>query len=417
MAKRYDEIERMAPMVASQLRPVDRHLALVLAGLAPTTPTRIPLAQALGLAIAEQVRSSIALPPFANSAMDGYAVRVADVEQLPVTLPVVADLPAGSTSQEPLAAGSAQRIMTGAPVPAGADAVIQVEWTDGGTEHVRIDQVRQPIVLGMNIRARGDDLAPGSVLAEAGDTVDAPQLALLASAGIATVPVFPRARVAVVSTGDELTQPGQPLPPGGIYDSNSYLMSSLVTAGGGSLASRTHITDDAGRARETLVQLAAEADLIVTMGGVSAGAYEVIKDVFAMLGGADFASVAMQPGKPQGIAAIGQTRVIALPGNPLSSLVSFHLFVQPAMRVIGGHRNTMPGRARLRSTVDLATREDRVRYLPATANFVEQTVSTAARQGSHRSSVAVGTNALLEVPMGQVPILAGSPVSVMLLGQ
>lgn len=402
-------------MADQPLRPIAEHLVRVMADLTPRDPDDIPIDQVLGLAVAQTVTSEFPLPPFTNSAMDGYAVRVADVGTLPVTLPVAADIPAGSASEAALEPGTVYRIMTGAAIPTGADAVVPVEWTDGGVAQVVIQRAPKPIDSGLNIRPQGDDLPMGTPIAERGDSLDPAHLALLISAGVSTLLVYPQPRVAVVSTGDELYPVGTPLPPGGIYDSNGYLMAALVNQAGGHVAHQIHVTDDATAAVQILREVAEDVDLIVTMGGVSAGAYEVIKDVFARIGHANFASVAMQPGKPQGVANIGRTRVIALPGNPLSSLVSFHLFVRPAIRALGGHGQVMPPRARLTTKTDLIARTDRIRYLPGVADLIDQSVSTPKRHGSHRSSIAVGTNCLIEVQAANNTVPAGSQVDVILL--
>lgn len=401
-------------MAPGPKRSVQAHLQAVLADLSPRAPEQTPVDEAIGLAVAQRIVNDFPLPPFTSSAMDGYAVRLTDVEAPPITLPVPVDLPAGSALNVRLEPGTAHRIMTGATVPEGADAVIPVEWTDGGVRSVVIEHVPPAMAPGLNIRPQGDDLPTGACLADIGDVVDAPRLALLISAGVGNVLAYPAPRVAVVSTGDELYPLGTPLPPGGIYDSNGYLIAALVAQVGGHVVRRERLADDEQAATELLTSIAAEVDLIVTTGGVSAGAYEVVKDVFAKVGTAEFTSVAMQPGKPQGIAEIGGTPVITLPGNPLSAMVSFHLFVGPAVRTLGGHRNVMPARARLSTTVELETRPDRVRYLPAVADLLRQTVSTPRRHGSHRSSVAVGTNCLIEVPKAQARLVAGSEVEVLL---
>ena len=401
-------------MAQGPMRSVHEHLQAVLGDLSPRAPEPTAVDETIGLAVAERVVSDFPLPPFTSSAMDGYAVRLADVDALPATLPVPVDLPAGSALAVRLAPGVAHRIMTGATVPEGADAVIPVEWTDAGAHNVVIEHLSVAAAPGLNIRPQGDDLPKGAILADVGDVVEAPRLALMASAGISSVAAFPAPRVAVVSTGDELHPLGKPLPPGGIYGSHGYRTAALAAQAGGRVAHRVRLTDDEQPATEILESIASEVDLIVTTGGVSAGAYEVIKDVFAKLGTAEFTAVAMQPGKPQGHGTIAGTPVITLPGNPLSAMVSFHIFVGPAIRALGGHREVMAPRARLSTAVGLDPRPDRVRYLPAVADLLRQTVSTPPRHGSHRSSVAVGTNCLIEVPVGQAQMMAGTEVEVVL---
>jgi molybdopterin molybdotransferase len=265
--------------------------------------------------------------------MDGYAVRSADVAgastQEPVTLTVLADLPAGSDARPTVVAGMAVRIMTGAVVPAGADAVVPVEQTDGGLEVVLIAQAPEP---GAYIRRAGQDASAGDVVLTAGIVLGPTQVAAAASAGCDTLLVHRRPRVAVLSTGSELVPPGHTLRLGQIPDSNSYLLAAAVRAAGCEAVRVGTVQDDATSLRSVLADLDGSVDAIVTSGGVSMGAYDVVKEVLAPESGMAFVEVAMQPGKPQGLGSLsGGTPVFALPGNPVSVFVSFEVFVRPAL--------------------------------------------------------------------------------------
>jgi molybdopterin molybdotransferase len=273
------------------VRSVAEHREAVLNLVAPLPSERVALVDAEGAALANNVVAGIALPSFDNSAMDGYAVRAAEVASVPVQLPVVMDIPAGSGLPEPLKAGAVARIMTGAPVPEGADSVVPVEWTDAGEAVVRINDAAQ---LGANIRRRGEDVAPGDMVLSAGDELTPSRIGLLAALGMHEVDVGRRPRVGVVSTGSELVEPGHPLPDGAIFDSNSPLLTALVRRAGAIAVPHPPLPDDPDSAAAALERLVADVDVLVTSGGISAGAYEVVKDVFAVAGGVEFVRVAMQ---------------------------------------------------------------------------------------------------------------------------
>ncbi|SDB84227.1 molybdopterin molybdochelatase [Sanguibacter gelidistatuariae] len=333
---------------------VEDQLAHVLAGLEPLTTETLPLAAALGRTLAHDVLSTSDIPVFDNSAMDGYAVRHGDVVHAspdhPVTLRVVADLPAGSPEDPPLAPGTAARIMTGAPVPADADAIVPVEHTDAdlthsgsthpgaanpGTAHVTITTAPRPAA---HIRRAGEDLHAGDVVLTAGSVLSSRHLSSAAAAGHPTLPVHRSPRVAVIATGSELVPPGQPLGRGQIPESNSTLLAALVTEAGGTVERAVTVPDDDDALRAELASVvSAGVDLVVLSGGVSVGAYDVTKAVLAPLGTVDFVSVAMQPGKPQAFGHLpGGTPVFGLPGNPVSACVSFEVFVRPALsRLLG----------------------------------------------------------------------------------
>ena len=317
---------------------VDEHLARILDRIEPLPAYDQPLLDALGLPIATDVTAPISLPVFDNSAMDGYAVvfrDVAEADERPVHLPVVGEIAAGQATIFAMSPGTAVRIMTGAPVPAGCDAVVPLEWTDQGVAHVRIHQAPTP---GQHIRPAGDDVTKGDLLMQAGEVIGPRHLGVLASVGLGRVPTPPRPRVVVMSTGSELVEPGQELGRDSIYDSNSYLLAAAGRAAGAIVYRVKHSSDDPDAFEEALADQLVRADAVVTSGGVSKGSHDVVKEVLSGVGTVWFGEVAMQPGKPQGFGVVGEdaTPIFTLPGNPVSSYVSFQVFVVPALRKMMG---------------------------------------------------------------------------------
>lgn len=320
---------------------VEEHLESILRQLDPAPPVRMPLTQVHGLVMATDAVSTVQLPRFDNSSMDGYAVRRADLAgasaEEPRLLPVLGDIAAGDEGGQELAPGQAWRIMTGAPIPAGADAVVRVEDTDG---HVREAQFRVDPDEGAHIRRAGEDVAVGDVVVRAGTRIGAAQLAVLISCGITEVEVHPPVRVAILSTGDELVRAGEEVGPGQIIDSNGPMLEALVREAGFYPIHLGHLPDDKATTRDEVRRQLEEADAIITTGGVSKGAYDVVKEVLTGEGSMEFVEVAMQPGKPQGFGVLGKrdVPVFTLPGNPVSTLVSFEVFVRPALLRLAGRR-------------------------------------------------------------------------------
>jgi len=329
---------------AASARSVAEQLAHVLNQVSELPPVRLPLDDARGLVLAEDVFSATDTPPFDNSAMDGYAVRRADLlgasAATPVTLPVIADLAAGTAENPHVGAGQVARIMTGAPLPDGADAVVPIEDTDQGRYLVTVTAAPRPDA---HIRRAGDDARAGDIVLRAGLRLGPTRIAAAASAGTSTVLVRPAPRVAVISTGSELVVPGEPTRRGQIPDSNSFLLAAAVAEAGGVPLRIGAVPDDEDTLRELLASLSGTVDAIVLSGGVSVGAYDVVKAVLAPLGTVEFGPVKMQPGKPQGFGRwpAGETGdgtpvagplIFALPGNPVSAYVSFEVFVRPALR-------------------------------------------------------------------------------------
>ncbi|HEY7849696.1 MAG TPA: gephyrin-like molybdotransferase Glp, partial [Ktedonobacterales bacterium] len=304
----------------------------VLAGFKPLEAEEAPLTEALGRVLADDTLAQEASPPFANSAMDGYALRSADTQdasaQSPVRLRLVGEVPAGSVYAGVAQPGEAIRILTGAPLPDGADAALQQELTEVGDGWVTI---REPVAPGTNVRHIGDDVRPGMLLARAGAELGPAEIALLASLGVSPVRVRRRPRVAILATGDELTPLGQPLKPGQIYNSNTpYLIAAVARAGAVPVA--LGIAPDRAEALRAMLTQAQGYDLILTSGGVSVGDYDLVKQILSEQGAVEFWRVRVRPGKPLAFGFLGQTPLLGLPGNPVSAAVTFELFGRPAIR-------------------------------------------------------------------------------------
>ncbi len=392
------------------MRTVENHRAAVADLFHPTPVDSLPLAQARGLVLAEDVSSLTALPPFHNSAMDGYAVRSADVSSVPITLPVADDIPAGRTSVSPLEPGTVQRIMTGALLPPGADAIVPVEHTDARTDFVTIDTVP---AHGVHIRSIGEDIAAGQVALRAGTVLFPAHLGLAAAIGHARLPVYRRPRVVVLSTGSELVEPGIALQPGQIYESNTALLCAAVEDAGATARALHFVPDDVAEFLTTVERETADADLLITSGGVSAGAYEVVKDAFSDIGTVTFGKVSMQPGGPQGWGRVGDVPVVALPGNPVSAFVSFEVFVRPALR--SAMRLPMVSRPRMqaRLVADMVSPAGKRQFLRGFAADGE--VRQVGGPGSHLLAHLARANCLVVIPEGTERLAAGDDVEVWLL--
>lgn len=397
------------------MRSVDEHPRVV-AGLFRARPaTTAALADAQGLVLADDVVARLALPVFDNSAMDGYAVRAEDIAAAapghPVVLPVAEDIPAGRTDELALQPGTAHRIMTGAPLPAGATAVVPVEDTDGGVDTVAIRAPREP---GKHIRRAGEDVAPGTTVLRRGQVVTPAMLGLAAALGMAGLPVLPRQRVLVVSTGSELVPPGLPLRPGQIYESNSVMLAGAVREAGAEVVAVETAEDDVAQFAAILDRHAAAADLVITSGGVSAGAYEVVKDAFGREGGqgVEFVKVAMQPGMPQGIGRVAGTTIVTLPGNPVSALVSFEVFIRPALRRAMGLPDPERPQRRAILTESLTSPRGKRQFRRAILDAGGGTVISYGPPASHHLRWLASANALLDIPEDVVEVAAGTELQV-----
>ncbi|KQV24033.1 MULTISPECIES: gephyrin-like molybdotransferase Glp [unclassified Kitasatospora] len=412
---------------------VDEHLADVLSDVVPLPPIELQLLDAQGCRLAEDVSSEVDLPPFDNSSMDGYAVRTTDTagatEQYPSVLTVVGEIAAGAGELPKVGPGQTARIMTGAPVPPGAEAVAPVEWTDGGSGTGRAadamtaapadrsDEVRvlRPVTEGAHIRRRGSDLSAGERVLEAGALLGPTQLGLLAAIGRGTVRVRPRPRVVVLSTGSELVQPGDPVGPGQISDSNSFTLTAAAQDAGAIAYRVGGVPDDASVLRAVLEDQLGRADLIVTSGGVSVGAYDVVKEVFAEYGEMDFRRLRMQPGKPQGFGRIQGTPLLALPGNPVSSYISFELFVRPVIRTMMGAPDIHRPVVRAVCTADLRSPAGRRQFLRGWYSPEDGEVAPVGGEGSHLVGALARANCLIAVPEDETSVAAGRTVDVVLL--
>jgi molybdopterin molybdotransferase len=400
---------------------VDEHLARILDRIEPLAPYEQPLLDALGLPIATDVTAPIALPVFDNSAMDGYAVvfrDVAEADERPVHLPVVGEIAAGQAQIFAMSPGTAVRIMTGAPVPAGCDAVVPLEWTDQGVAQVKVHRAPTP---GQHIRPAGDDVQEGDLLMHAGEVIGPRHLGLLASVGLARVLTPPRPRMVVMSTGSELVEPGQDLGRDSIYDSNSYLLAAAGRAAGAIVYRVNHSSDDPAAFEEALADQLVRADVVVTSGGVSKGSHDVVKEVLSGLGTVWFGEVAMQPGKPQGFGTVGEdaTPIFTLPGNPVSSYVSFQVFVVPALR-------KMMGRAQLTRPPVSAMLDAPVNSIPGRRQYLRGRLETdrggmhvvpVGGAGSHLVGGLAQSNCLIVLGEDVEGVSAGNRVPVVPLDQ
>ncbi len=403
------------------MKTVEQHLADVLSAVRPLSPIDLQLAETHGCVLAEEVHAAAPLPPFDNSAMDGYAVRSADLtaatEEQPVSLAVVGDVMAVSWQAEGVSAGSCVRIMTGAPVPGGADAVVPIEWTDEGLATVAVRRAPSP---GNHIRRAGEDLQAGDVVARRGGRVHATQLALLAAVGRDHALVHPKPRVVVVSTGDEVVEPGQPPRPGQIYDANGYALTALVTEAGGHAYRAGIVSDDADRLVAILDDHLIRADLVITSGGVSVGERDVVKKALTKLGTVAFERVAMQPGMPQGFGTIGPdaTPIFCLPGNPVSALVAFEVFVRPAMARLSGATHE-PRHVRARLLEPLTAPAGKRQFRRAVVRLGEEgyVVRPHGGTGSHLLAGLAGANGLIVVDEETTSVPAGAEVDVLMLAR
>ena len=398
------------------MRTVEEHLEAVLAAVRPVEPVVMPLAAALGRTLREPVRALIDIPRFDNSAMDGFAVRFDDVadagEYRPAMLRVVADLPAGTDLDPPLSAGEAARIMTGSPVPADADAIVPFEDTAGGLDD-SLGEVRvlvAPPARGAHVRRRGSDVPEGAELLAAGIALGPLQLSAAAAANATDVVVSRRPRVAVISTGSELVAPGGMLGRGQIPESNSVLLEAAATEAGAEVVLRTSVPDDGDALHRALADATTlGADVVIFSGGVSAGAYEVVKGTLTHM---DFSQVAMQPGKPQGFAA-GDPLLFGLPGNPVSVAVSFEVFVRPALLAMQGRSVLARRTLGLPAAVGWRTPPARRQYLPVVLEAGR--VRPATSGGSFQAGGVGRAEGYAIVPADVEAVAAGDVVDVMLI--
>ncbi|MBS3957096.1 MAG: molybdopterin molybdotransferase MoeA [Clostridiales bacterium] len=404
---------------------VEEALKRVLARCRPLEAEQTGLLDALGRVLVTDAYSDIDVAPFDNSAMDGYALRAVDCANAsasePVTLDVISHIAAGEHPTVAVGSRQAARIMTGAPIPPGADAVVMVEHTEGGDAGrsaggtVRI--MRAP-VAGEHIRRRGEECKAGDLVLAAGEVIGPAGVGLLASTGHATVPVYRRPRVAVLSTGDELVEVAEFPGPGKIRNSNSYSIAAQVLSAGGVPLRYPIVRDDPAATREAFQRAAEESDFIVTSGGVSVGDFDYVKPVLEELGEMEFCRVAMRPGNPQTLGSIGGVPLFGLPGNPTSAYVGFELFVRPALRYMQGYGALDRPRQTARLAHDVTKKQDRRYYLRARVSVAVDGVREVALSGSQSSALLTAAhkgNCLLVLPEGEESFAAGSVVELIRL--
>ena len=404
------------------MKSVDEHLKEALDAVEPLAAYDMQLLEAHDTLLAQDVVATRDLPRFDNSAMDGYAVRASDLvdasDERPVTLPVVGDIAAGSYLTMSIRPGYTARIMTGAPLPAGSDAVVPQEWTDHGIAAV---QIRQAPAVGQHVRCRGEDVEAGTTVLKAGSRLNARQIGLLAALGHDRVLARPRPRVVVLSTGSELVEPGAAVGPAQITDSNSFLLAGAAREAGAVAYRVGLVPDDPRILMDAIEDQFIRADLIVTSGGVSVGTYDVVKEVLAKLGTVRFTKVAMQPGMPQGFGVIGpdETPIFTLPGNPVSCYVSFEIFVRPVLRKLAGQDPVGLPIVKATCTSKFSSPEGKRQY--ARARLTQRDNGTFAAEplgggvGSHLMGDLADANALIVVPEQTKTVLAGTRVDVMVL--
>ena len=398
---------------------IDAHRGDILDRIRPLPPTQLGITEAEGSVLAEDITASRPLPPFDNSAMDGYALIAADTagaaQDAPVTLRVTGEVAAGDTGAYAVTPGTCLRITTGAKLPAAADAVVPVEDTDGGIAQVSIRLAVEP---GHAVRYSGGDAREGDVLLARGTRLGPMQIAVLASSGRARAEVFPRPRVAVFSTGDELTEPGQPLAPGKIWDSNSFMLAAAAREAGCLAFRHGPVPDDPQEILPAIEHQLLRADLLITSGGVSMGGeHDVVKDTLSRLGTIQFRKVAMQPGMPQGFGTIGEdsTPIFTLPGNPVSAYVSFQIFVLTALGALQGQPDRRLPSVQATVTGPLRSPPGRRSYLRGVLNRADGTVTPLSGQGSHQVATLGRANALIVVPEWAVHMKEGDDVEVLCL--
>lgn len=385
-------------------------LAIILEHSASLPFETIRHEQALGRTLARDVSASVELPPFDNSAMDGYAVVASDLqgasEDAPVRLPCLGTVGAGDIPQSPVAAGHCVKIMTGAPLPAGADAVVMREETRDDGSHI---EFLASASEGQNIRRSGSDVTSGEVVLQAGTLVGAGQWALLAALGQARIEVVQRPKVGIIVTGAELAPVDQPLQPGQIRDSNSYALRAMVEGCGAQVTQLRHSGDEAHEFETILREVAQTCDVVITSGGVSAGDFDPVRDVLRDKGQVLFWKIAMKPGKPVMVAMYQNTPVFGLPGNPASVMVAFEEFARPALLKMGGRRALKRIEVEARLDDDLLSPNGRVEYVRAVLRHHqgEWLASVQGDQGSGRLSTFARANALLVVPAEKTRIEAG----------
>jgi molybdopterin molybdotransferase len=390
----------------AELLSLEEALERILEQVKPLGPEVVPLAAGAGRVVFEDARAVVDLPPFASSAMDGFAVRSEDT---PGRLPIVTRIAAGVPARRPLEAGEAMAIATGGVVPAGADSVIPIEYVVESDNEV---EILENVVQGDNVRPRGGDVAAGDVVVPSGARLRAPQIGALAAAGLDHVVVGRRPAIAVLATGTELRRPGEPLGPGEVYEANGVLLATAFAAAGADVEVLPVVADDEPSHREALKRGLA-ADVLVTSGGVSVGPHDLVRRILGELGVEEvFWGVAVKPGKPLAFGVRGSTLVFGLPGNPVSSLVGAEVFVRPALLALQGA--SVPGpvffEGRLAASVRRNAHRDEFLRARSVASENGVLLDPVRGQESHMIARAAAADALVLAPRGEGELAAGERV-------
>lgn len=397
--------------------PLAEARAYVLSKCAPLSATTIPIDDALGLVIADDIAAQGPIPPFDNTAMDGFAIRAADVANAPVALEMIGTVAAGAAPEMTVQDGQAVRIMTGAPIPTGADAVVMVELTTMADDLSSVE-VHEAVPVGNHIRPTGDDVQSGDTVFTAGTTLSPAHLGVCTSIGVYEVSTYRRPRIGVISTGDELVDTPRPLQMGEIHDSNRHTLLALVNAMGAEGVDLGLIVDDEEQIRVAMSDAAEQCDAVITSGGVSMGDFDYVKKVLTEIGDMRWMQVAIKPAKPLAFGTVGDTPIFGLPGNPVSSMVSFELFARPGIRAMMGHSEPLVAPVRGIAGADLLRRPDgKTHFARVHAELTADgrySASFSGGQGSHQLSAMAAANALAIVPDGE-GISAGSEVDLLLL--
>jgi molybdopterin molybdotransferase len=415
---RFVGLDRDEVTLAAEMISVEEHLDAILASLPTPDPIELRVTDALGLVLAESAVCATTVPSADNSAMDGFAVIAADLAQAtretPIVLPVTGDALAGGEDPGTVVSGACVRIMTGAPIPPGADAVVPVELTGGGGDAITF---HLPVALGENIRRAGEDLVPGQELVVAGRRVGPADIALLSAAGVTRVRCVPAPRVVVMSTGDELVPADEEPGPGRIRDSNGPMLAALVRASGGIPFLTGAVQDSRSALVEAFESNRGHADLFVCTGGASAGTHDLMAEVIAELGEVQAVKVAMRPGMPQIRGRIGSTPVIGLPGNPVSAFVSFEVFVRPVIRALQGRRDVHRPTIVARAAEPLTAPAHKRGYLRVrlTRDGGVWTAVPTGPQASHLTTSIAQADGFAIVPEAVEQVRVGDEVRVMLL--
>ncbi len=397
--------------------PLEEARAFVLSKCKVGELVLVPVDDASDLVTAADLAAAGPIPPFDNTAMDGFAIRSADLADAPVTLRMVGTIAAGAVPDIEVGPGEAVRIMTGAPIPPGADAIVMVELTSMSSDETTVDVTRS-VPVGNHIRPMGDDVTPGQLVFPAGTPLRPAHLGVCTSIGIYDVPVHARPRVGVISTGDELVDEPRPLGIGQIHDSNRHTLLALVRGMGATGIDLGLVPDDEDLIRQAMVDAAATCDAVITSGGVSMGDFDYVKKVLTEIGDMRWMQVAIKPAKPLAFGTVSGTPVFGLPGNPVSSMVSFELFARPGIRKIMGHAQPVVPSITGVAGADMVRRPDGKTHFARVSTTIRSDgryeASFSGGQGSHQLSAMAAANALAVIPDGD-GVVEGDPVDLLLL--